>query len=206
VLVDFYRDRFPNGDSQAERTLGLGMLRLISSHRLSYQQHADRALRYLEVALGRDPSDGSVREGKVQANLLLNRPAEALSEAEALVPEQPGNWELLTQAAYAAEFLGKTDHALDYWRSALKIYPYTAEYQVHLVTLLIRAGRSDEAQKHCEQLLRLDPFNISGRQALVTLLLQKGQRAEARRAFDIIRRLKPPNLTELEEWFKQQLR
>jgi Flp pilus assembly protein TadD len=205
VLMDFYRDRFPEGDPQTERTLGLGTLRLIAMNRLSHQKHADRALRFLEVALGRDPSDGSVREGKVHAYLLLNRQAEALSEAETLLPEQPGNWQLWTQAAYAAESLGQMDRACDYWRRAVENNPFRADYQIHLLTLLIRAGRLEEAQKHCEQLLQLDPFNVSGRQALVGLLLQKGQRAEAQRAFDIIRRLKPPDLARREELFRQQL-
>ena len=105
----------------------------------------------------------------------------------------------------AHEKLSVVGVARDYWRRALEVNPFGADSQVHLVTLLIRAGSLDEAQKHCEQLLRLDPFNISGRQALVGLLLQKGQRDEARRAFDIIRQLKPPDLAQREEWFRQLL-
>jgi hypothetical protein len=206
VLMDFYRDRFPQGDPQTERTLGLATLKLIGMNRFSQQKFAERALRYLEAALERDASDSSVREGKVHALLLLNRRTEALSEAEALIPKQPGNWQLLTQAASATELLGQRDRALDYWQRSLEINPFAAKYQAHLVTLLIEAGRLDEARKQCEQLLRVDPFNVSGRQSLVSFLLHEGQIAEAKRAFDIIRRLKPRDLAQREEWFRQQLR
>ncbi len=203
-LVDFYRNRFPGGDEQTERNLGLGLLKMIRMSLLQ-PRHADRALRLLESALGRDPTDGAVRQGKVEAYLLLNRPAEALSEAEVLVPEQPENGELLVQAAYAAKGSGQLDRARDYWRRAVELNPYLPEDQVHLLELLIRAGQVDEGWKCCEQLLRLDPFNLSGRQTQVGFFLQKGQQTEAQHAFDVIRRLKPTDLVQREEWFKQQL-
>ncbi len=52
ALVDFYRDRFPGGDPQTERTLGLGLVKLMNENMLQPQRHADRALRFLESALG----------------------------------------------------------------------------------------------------------------------------------------------------------
>ncbi len=204
-LADFYRDRFPRGDTQTERSLGLGLLRMIRMNMLRPQQHAGRALRLLELALGQDASDGAVRQGKVEAYLVLNRPAEALSEAEVLVQEQPENRELLVLAAYAAQGSGQLDRARDYWRRAVELNPFLPDDQVRLMELLIRAGQVEEGRKCCEQLLRLDPFNLSGRQTQVGFFLQKGQQAQAQRAFDVIRRLKPPDLAQREEWFKQQL-
>lgn len=191
-LVDFYRDRFPQGDPQSERTLGLGLIKLMDENMLDPRSHADRALRFLESALANDPTDRSVRAGKVEANLLLHRPAAALSEAEFLVPEQPRNWQLLAQAAFAAQADGRTDRAQDYWRRVVEINPLVADYRFRLVVLLIQAGQLAEARKHCEELLRLDPFNVGGRQALASLLLQQGRRAEAQQAFEILRKLKPP--------------
>lgn len=205
ALVDFYRDRFPASDPQAERNLGLGMLKLMRMNMLRPQPHAERALRFLELALGRDPSDRVVRQGKVEAYLLLNKPAEALSEAEVLAPDQPGNGELMVQAAFAAQGSQQLERACEYWRRAVEINPFLPDDRVHLMELLIRAGQVEEAQKQCEQLLRLDPFNLSGRQAQVGFLLQRGRRVEARRAFDLIRQLKPADLTQREEWFRQQL-
>jgi tetratricopeptide (TPR) repeat protein len=205
ALADFYRDRFPGGDPQTERNMGLGLLKMIRMNMLRPDRHANRALRLLELALGYDPSDSHVRQGKVEAYLLLNRPDEALSEAEVLLQEQPENGELLVQAAYAAKGSGRLDVSRDYWRRAIEVNPFLADDQVHLMELLIRAGQMDEARKYCDQLLGLDPFNVSGRQAQVGFFLQQGHRAEAQRAFDIIRRLKPPDLVQREEWFKQQL-
>jgi predicted CXXCH cytochrome family protein len=206
TFVDFYRDRFAQGDPQIERNLGLGLVKMMDSNMLSPPRHGDRALRLLELALGVDPSDTPVRQGKVEVYSLLNRPAEALSEAQVLLPERPGDWNLLTQAAYAAQACGQTDLARDYWRQAVAINPFVPENQMRLVALLIQAGQLEEARTHCEQLLRQDPFNIEGRQAWVDLLLRRGQRAEAQRAFDVIRQLKPPDLARREEWFQQQMR
>ena len=205
ALVDFYRDRFPGGDPQTERSLGLGLVKMMDANMLQPQRHGDRALRFLEAALANDPSDVAVRQGKVEVYLLLNRPAEALSEAQVLLPVQRENWSLLAQAAYAAQDIGQVDLATDYWRQVVAINPFMPEHQVRLISLLIRAGQLDEARSHCEQLLRLDPFNVPGRQAWVDLLLRQGQRAEARRAFEVIRQLQPPDLAKREEWFQQQL-
>ncbi len=206
AFVDFYRDRFPRGDAQAERSLGLGLVKMMNEKLLQPQRHAEEALRLLESALGRDPTDLSVREGKLELYLLLNRAAEALSEAELLLPEQRENWQLLFQAAAAAQAAGQVDRARDYWQRGLDINPYVADYQIRLVSLLIRARKFDEANRHCEQILRYDPFNVSGRQARIGFLLENGQRDEAKREFEILRRLKPSDLPQREEWFRKQLR
>jgi hypothetical protein len=166
VFVDFYRDRFPEGEPETERTLGLGLVKMIRTNMLSPERHAEPALRFLESALGRYPSDLSVRQGKVDAYLLLQRPAEALSEVEVLVAEQPGNWHFLIQAAGAAQGCGQFDRALAHWRQVVEINPFVADYHVQLMQLQIRAGRLDEAREQCEQVLRLDPFNASARQLL----------------------------------------
>jgi hypothetical protein len=191
ALVDFYRDRFPGGDPQAERTRGLGLVKLMRTYVLDPRRHADRALRFLEAALASEPSDVPLRAGKVEAYLLLGRPAEALSEAELLVPQRPGDWPLLVQAAYAAEACGETDRSRDYWRRAVHINPAVPDFQVHLLNLLGRPEDADEAWQCCEQLLCLDPFNVTGRQARVRLLLLQGRQTEARRDLDIVRQLKP---------------
>jgi hypothetical protein len=170
ALVEFYRDRFPGGDPQAERSLGLGLVKLMRTYMLDRRRHADRALRHLESALADDPADIAVRAGKVEAYLLLERPSEALSEAELLVPDRPGDWPLLVQAAYAAGACGETDRSRAYWRRVVEINPAMPEFQVHLLNLLVRPEDSEEAWKCCEQLLRLDPFNVAGRQARERLL------------------------------------
>jgi Flp pilus assembly protein TadD len=206
VLVDFYRDRFPDGDPQSERSLGLGLVKMMNEGMLQPQRHAERALSFLELALGRDAEDVSVRQGKVEAYLLLHRPAEALSEAELLVPKRPADWQLFVQAAFAAQAVGRLERAEDYWRKAIRINPFIADYQARFLSLLIRKGQLAEARKHCEQLLRLDPFNVAGRQARVGFLIEDGKREEARREFAVLRQLKPPDLEGLEKWFQQSMK
>jgi hypothetical protein len=205
-FADFYRDRFPHGDPQAERNLGMGLVRMMHGGMLQPARYAPGALLLLESALGRYPQDAELRTAKAQTLLLLGRPAEALPDARAALALRPGNWRLLGQAAEAARQEGQTEQALADWRRAAEINPTVPEYQYHLLTLLMRLGRGDEARAHCRQLLRLDPFSVAGRQASVEFLLQEGRKAEAESEFNVLRRLKPPNLPQREEWFREQLR
>ena len=205
-FMNFYRDRFPQGDPEAERTLGMGLVKLMSAGMLRPERHGERALLLLESALPRRPEDVELRASKVQVLLLLDRTSEALAEARSALAKRPGDWRLLAWAAGAARAEGQTDRAIAYWRRAVEINPTVPEYQVGLIGLLIRTGQIDEARERCRKLLQLDPFNVSGQQAWVGFLLQEGKQAEARREFDIIRRLRPPDLAQREEWFRQQLK
>jgi tetratricopeptide (TPR) repeat protein len=206
ALTDFYRDRFPGGDQQAERTLGLGLVKMMNAGLLRPERHGARALRVLESALVEQPQDGELRAGKVEALVLLGRPGEALAEADLALARRPGDWRLLSQAAEAAAAVGQTDQALDYWRRAVALNPFVPASQVSLIDLLSRTRRLDEARTRCLELLRLDPFNVEGRQVWIGFLLREGKKAEARREFAVIRRLRPPDLAQKEKWFEQQLR
>ena len=145
-FVNFYSDRFPEGDPQAERTRGLGLLKLFVAGKLSPQQYGQQALASLESALGSDSRDFEVREGKVQLLSLLGQPSQALTESQEALAARPGDWRLLALAASAAEATGQTDLAIDYGRRAVEINPFEPETQVSLVDLLVRTGRRDEAQ------------------------------------------------------------
>jgi predicted CXXCH cytochrome family protein len=204
-FLDFYEDRFPQGDPQAERTLGLGLAKMMGAGMLQPERHGERALQLLESGLAQQPQDAEVRAGKVEVLALLGRHSEVLAEARSALARRPGDWRLLASAARAAQAEGQTDLALGYWRRAVEINPCMPDHQASLVALLIRTGQLDEARVRCEELLRLDPFNVSGRQAWVGLLLQQGKNEEARREFEVIRRLQPPDLAQREEWFRQQL-
>jgi Flp pilus assembly protein TadD len=206
VFMNFYQDRFPQGDPEAERSVGLGMVKMMNAGMLQPERQGERALRLLETALASASQDAELRASKAQLLLLLGRPSEALAEARVALARRPGDWRLLAWAASAAQAEGKTDLAIDYWSRAVEINPFVPDYQVNLLALLIRTGQLDAARVHCEKLLRLDPFNVSGRQAWVGFLLQQGQKAEAQREFDVIRHLAPPDLAGREEWFRQQLR
>ena len=205
-FVDFYQDRFPAGDPQAERTRGLGLVKMLSVGMLAPERRGQQALASLESALGADPRDVEVHESKAQLLLLLGQPAQALAEARAALAARPGDWRLLACAAGAAEAVGQTDLAIDYGRRAVEINPFVADDQVSLVRLLIRTGRWDEARTRCEKLLQFDPFNVPGRQALIDVLLRQGKIAEARSEFDVIRRLRPPDLPQREEWFLKKVK
>src|SRR5262249_47953578 len=200
-FVDFYHDRFPEGDRQSERNLGMGLVKMLSAGMLKPQGHGDRALFLLESARAQYPHDLELRQSKAVLLHLLCRPSEALVETQAVLAQRPGNWRLLALAASAAQAEGQTDRAIGYWRQAVRINPFEPDFQVSLLSLLLRAGKLDEARLRCRELLRLDPFNVSGRQAWIGFLLREGKKAEARAEFDLIRQLKPPDLAEREKWF-----
>ncbi len=205
-FVDFYQDRFPEGDPQAERTRGLGLLKMFGAGMLSPQRHGQQALASLESALGSDPRDFEVHESKAQLLSLLGQPSQALTESQAALAARPGDWRLLALAASAAEAEGQTDLAIDYGRRAVEINPFVPDSQVRLATLLIRTGQRDEAQTRCGKLLQLDPFNVPGRQALIDVLLRQGKIAEARSEFDVVRRLQPLDLPQRERWFLKKMK
>jgi hypothetical protein len=205
-FVDFYQDHFPPNDPEAERTLGLGLVKMISAGMLRPERHGEQALLLLESALVRQPQDLDLRTSKAQVLLLLDRPSDALAEARLVLAKRPGDWLLLAWAAASAQTEGQMDLALDCWRKAVQSNPVVPEYQASLAGLLLQAGLVDEAREHCRQLLKRDPFNIAGRQTLVGILLRETKQEEARREFDVLRRLAPPDLPRREEWFRQQLR
>ncbi|HZY87379.1 MAG TPA: tetratricopeptide repeat protein [Gemmataceae bacterium] len=202
AFADFYRDRFPRGDPQAERNLGMGLVKMMHAGLLQPQRHGGRAVLLLESALGQFPQDAELRASKAQALALLGRPADALPDARAALAKRPGDWRLLALAADGAQAEGQTEAALAYWREAVRINPGLPEYQASLVALLLRAGQLDEARTRCQRLLEIDPFNLSGLQAWVGFLLREGKKAEAERAFAVLRRLRPPDLEKREEWFR----
>jgi predicted CXXCH cytochrome family protein len=203
-FVDFYHDRFPEGDPQAERNLGMGLVKMMTAGMVYPQRHGERALFLLESALAQYPQDVELRQSKALLLELLGRPSEALPEVRSVLARRPGDWRLLAQAARAAQVEGQTERAIDCWRQVVQINPFVADFHVSLISLLIRAGQLDEARARCRELLRLDPFNVSGRQAWVGFLLRENKKAEARAEFDVIRALKPPDLAGREEWFRKQ--
>ncbi len=203
-LVDFYRERFPGGDPQAERNRGLGLVRMLIAGMLPTERDGGRAVLLLESALAQYPKDAELRQSKTLLLGLLGRSSETVSAARQALAERPGDWRVLAQAALATQAERQAEQALTFWRQAVEINPVVADYQAGLIEALIRTGRVDEVPRRCRDLLRLDPFSVSGRQALVGSLLQQGKKAEARRQFEVIRRLKPPDLAQREEWFRQQ--
>src|SRR5262249_44455124 len=133
-FVDFYHDRFPEGDRQSERNLGMGLVKMLSAGMLKPQGHGDRALVLLEPARAQYPHDLELRQSKAVLLHLLCRPSEALVETQAVLAQRPGNWRLLALAASAAQAEGQTDRAIGYWRQAVRINPFEPDFQVSLLS------------------------------------------------------------------------
>jgi hypothetical protein len=204
-MEDFYRDRFPQGDPQADRNLALGLVRMLASGLLSPQRDGERVVRLLESALASHPQDAELPASKSFVLDLLGRSSAALSVARQTLAKRPGDWRLLAQAARGAQAEGKLHESARYWRRSIEINPLVPDHHVGLITVLIRLGRLDEVRLETDKLLQLDPFSVSGRQTRIGTLLQQGKKAEARREFEMLRRLHPPDLAQREEWFRRQM-
>jgi hypothetical protein len=116
-LVSFYRDRLA-ADADAPRDFGLAlaMLRQGATH----GEAIDRAaLALLEAALRNDSGDVEGWEAKAAVLDVLDRPAEMLAAAETALEKAPRRERCLMDAARAAQAVGETDKALDYYRRAI---------------------------------------------------------------------------------------
>src|SRR5262249_14895727 len=81
--ADFYRGALRRGgDPEAERSLGLGLVKMMNAGLLPSERYAEEALLLLESALADHAGDGELAQARVRVLLLLRRPSEALAAAE----------------------------------------------------------------------------------------------------------------------------
>jgi predicted CXXCH cytochrome family protein len=203
-IVPFYRDELDPKDKDVERDVGIGLLTAIMHGKVDPSLNQDRALRLLDAAARRDPTDADAWEKKAHALLLRHRPEEALSTLEAILQRYPERESVLAGAAALAESQGAEDRALAYWRRAVTANPWMHEYRGGLAPLLAKRGDWAEARTQCREWLRLAPESLPARLLWVRCLLRGGDRQEARAELDKLAALKPEDRQRLEAWFAEQ--
>jgi hypothetical protein len=192
-------------DPEAERDLGVALLGpLTETGKVAPQPYGGPALRLLEGATARDPEDWPAWEAKANALWAVDRRPEALAALQSVLTAAPRREGALTRAAVLAQELNQVETAIDYWRRAVEINPWMADYRRALCQLLVRQEAWDELRPQCEAWLRLDPGSVDARQAWVTCLLHTGHKDEARTEFAKIRALRPPNIGQLQAWFDEE--
>jgi hypothetical protein len=192
-------------DPETERDLGIALLGpLAETGKVTPQAYSGPALRMLEAAVTRDPKDWAAWEAKANALWAQGRRAEALAAFQTLLAAAPRREVALSRAAALAQDLNQLEPALDYWRRAVEVNPWVANYRQPLCLLLARLGAWDELRPHCEAWLRLEPASVEARQMWVTYLLRTGRKDQAREEFAKIRALRPPNLGQLQAWFDEE--
>jgi Tfp pilus assembly protein PilF len=204
LLKPFGGRRIKPGDRQAQRDLGIALIRASGRGALPRDLAADQALVLLERGLAEDDSDAW--EAKGWANLLRDKAAEARVAFEKALALQPQREVALTGAADAAAYAGQADAAVEYSRRAVAVNPWIPAYRRQLALLLMEKQLWDEVRAQCQAWMRLDPANAEARMLWVSCLIRAGEKEKARQEFARIEALQPPNLQQLRARFAQQMR
>jgi tetratricopeptide (TPR) repeat protein len=165
---------------------------------------ARQTIPLLEAALRESPSDWKAWEMKAKALEMVGRCSEALAAAQTILDKIPEHETALVLAGRTAVKLGHRDAALAYWRRAVAMNPWMADYRANLVLLLADKKAWDEVGSECQEWRKLDPASISARKTWVEYLLRTGRPEQARMEFTHIAALNPPDLSHLQAWFAKQ--
>jgi tetratricopeptide (TPR) repeat protein len=202
-LVHFQRGA-DTQDPQLARDLGVALADLVMKGK-GGPRDSEAALKLLDKALTDDPNDWDAWERKGSMLYRRGRLSKALAAAEHILANTPERELALVMAAFVTQELKKFDASLDYWRRAIALNPWIADYHASLATILVEKRAWAEARPACKKWLELAPASVPARQLWIECLLEQGNYTEARAEFARIEALAPPNLRELQIRLKRRL-
>ena len=205
-LLDFFRGSPDVEDVGLGRDLGVALYELTFKGVPLTGRDGETAVALLDRSLAGCPADADAWEAKGGLLRTMRRPAEAAAAFEALLRHAPANEGALITLASIHQGQGRADEALGYWRRAIDVNPWVADYRRNLVPLLTDRREWEEARPHIERWLELDPGSVEARCAWVEYLVRTRRLADAVTEYGKVRALKPPNLAELDAWFGRLLR
>ena len=106
-------------------------------------------------------------------------------------------------AGSVAAQLGQVEEAVEYWRRATKVNPWSVRAHDEVAGLLLLRHDWKSARDEATEVLRLDPFQAMARRKLIIACLRAGEKEKAHREFDQLLRLHPAEETALRAWFRQ---
>jgi tetratricopeptide (TPR) repeat protein len=205
-LLDFYRGAPDLTDKGQGRDLGVALYQLALGGMPLTGPDGAFAVGLLDEALKECPGDLDAWAAKGKILQIVRRPEAAIEAFEALLRRAPHHEGALVTLGAIHRDEGHREEALGYWRRAVEVNPFVAEYRKNLVFHLADQNAWEELRPHCEKWLELDPASVEARQVWVQCLIKSGRKAEARAEFAKIRALRPPNLRQREAWFAEQIR
>jgi hypothetical protein len=205
-IASFYGGSMGPGEEEANRDLGVALLRGVTMGRLMPEQVLSRGVSLLEPAALRAPRDVDVQVALGDAYLLQQRRADSRVHFQAALSLSPKRQRALAQLANLAAADRRYDEAVGYSERLMATNPYFPAHRHNLALLLSQAGRWGEAERQARQAVKLDPSGAALRQMLVLSLVRQGRQKEANSEFEVLRRLQPSNLAQLETWFARELR
>jgi hypothetical protein len=205
-LVSFYRGRKALDDLEDDRARAVAVVKQALKEDAAALRVLAAVVPELASALRRAPDDLIARESLGYTQGLLGRSAEALAAFQAVLTQSPERETALVGAASMAEAVGQTEAAVGYWRRAVAVDPWPADYHRRLVLSLVKREAWAEAEPACRAWVEADPFSTEARVTRVTCLLAAGRKDEARAEFERVEALGPANLRELQIRFGKKLR
>ncbi len=202
TLAHFHGGKVDLKDKEMARDLGIALSRFAINK--PAQRGIIEVVDILEKTLQDFPDDLEVWEKKGTALFLQKRYSEALAAFETVLAKKPENEMALARAASLAQNLDDAKVSLEYWKKAVAMNPWMADYQANLTKLLVHQGAWDEVGPACRQWLRLSPGNPEARKILIEYLIQRGNGPEARAEFARLQALQPADKESLKAWFQER--
>jgi Flp pilus assembly protein TadD len=198
-LIHFHERYLPAGES-VKRELGIVLAHVSAAEKQGGP--LQQALPRLQESLLGWPQDVPVLKAKGTALARQGRAAEALKTFEELLALVPRHEEALTWAGSLAEQRGPPERAEAYWRRAVEVNPYLADYHLGLARVLARRRQWEQAAQEASTASRIDPTRLDARRLLLFCYLRLGKREQARAEWEAYQGFRPPDLEEVGRLFK----
>jgi len=202
-LVHFQRGKVDAEDHELSRDLGVALIQAVVERKVRGEV-LPGAIDLLERALLRFPQDTTVWEIKAAGLLAQKRYSASLAAAQSVLAKTANREKSLVIAGMSAQMLGKLDLSASYWRRAVAMNPWMANYRENLTKVLAATGFDDDMILHCRAWIRLSPASFEARKLLIEQLVRTGKREDARAEFMRLEALRPPDFQELRRWFSSQ--
>jgi predicted CXXCH cytochrome family protein len=196
-ITAFHADRFPPGDPDLNRDLGLALVDMARQYPDVGASIAAAALPVLEAAVRDWPEDLPSLEGKGYMLVLLHRNEEALDDLQAVLARCPEYEMALDSAAVAAEGLRRREAALGYWRRARAIDPWATHYHLQEARVLATLDDWPRATEAAREAVRLNPAHWEPHLVLASCYAHAGNKDAVEAEFQAVLKLNAPNPEQL---------
>jgi tetratricopeptide (TPR) repeat protein len=203
TLALLHRDGLDPGDPEYRRDLALALARLEGRGGGAKGVDTRDADPLLDEAVKNFPDDVDAWEERGWLAVVRDQPARALGSCQACLALAPRREIALIGAAWTAQNLGKAE-ALDYWRRAVAVDPWSPLPHANLAAILAARGEWGQARAQCDEWVRLQPETVEARKLRIRCLLHTGDRDGAEADLKTLKGLQPGSDADLDHWFAKQ--
>jgi hypothetical protein len=163
-LWHFHREEVDPNDPALARDLGLALSEVGRNYPQIGRRIGRAALPLLEAATKAHRDDVAAWEARGFVLWQSNRRAEGLAALKTALTVAPERELTLSYAGVLSAIQGRKDEAIGYWRRAIAVNPWSAQYHSRLAKLLAERRDWQGALAECAAALRLNPFDAQTRE------------------------------------------